>query len=132
VAEPLKNRAEVEPRKRILVVDDEPEVTEYIVRILENAGFDARYVNDPLKAVDRAVEILPDLILLDFDMPKLLGPELSALLKRALKPRNVPIVFLSGMTDEDHRAIASLSGAVAYLDKPLDADKLIETIRSLL
>ena len=128
----MKNRAEAEPRKRILVVDDEPEVTKYVVRILENAGFDARYVNDPLKAVDQATEIVPDLILMDFDMPGLMGPELSVLLKRALEPRNVPIVFLSGMTGEDHREIAAFGGAVVYLDKPFDAGKLLRTVRGLL
>lgn len=127
-----EGNSKTEPRKRILIVDDEPEVTEYVVHILENAGFDARGVNDPLKAVAPATEIMPDLILMDFDMPKLLGPALSALLKSALEPRNVPIVFLSGMNDEDHRAIAAFSGAVAYLDKPLDAGLLIRTIRELL
>lgn len=132
MADTVKHRTEAGPRKRILVVDDDPDLTRYLVRILEDGGYEARYVNDPLKAVDRAAEMLPDLILMDFDMPRLLGPELTARLKSALEPRNVPVVFLSGMTDGDHRAIAAFSGAVAYLDKPLDASKLIRTICGLL
>lgn len=103
-----------------------------LFRILEDNDFDAWAVNDPLKVRARAVEIRPDLIILDCDMPKLLGPEVSVVLKGTAETCNIPVIFLSGMTDEDHHAIGALSGAAAYLEKPLDQSRLIETIRALL
>ncbi len=128
----LENAAKTGSRKRILVVDDEPEVTDVLIRILKGNGFEAWAANNPLETLERAKAIRPDLILLDFDMPKLLGPEVSVVLKSSSETRDIPIVFLSGMTDEDHHAIGALSGAAAYLAKPIDQVKLIETIRAVL
>jgi DNA-binding response OmpR family regulator len=119
-------------RRRILVVDDEPEVTHTLSRILAQNGFDVWAVIDPLKVLEQAAGFRPDLIILDFDMPKLLGPELSTLLRGRAETREVPIVFLSGMTDQDHHEIGTFSGGAAYLDKPLDVVKLLETIHALL
>ena len=118
-------------RKRILVVDDEPEVALVILQILERAGFEASTISDPLKATAKASELRPDLIILDFDMPKLVGSELAVLLKSSPETRKTPIIFLSGMSDEDHHAIGAFSGAVAYLDKPVEDIKLIRTVREL-
>jgi len=63
-------------------------------------------------------------------MPQLLGPEIALLLKNNAATRHVPIIFLSGMTDEDHRLIASMSGAGAYLEKPVDTRELMDAIRA--
>lgn len=127
-----KSRSMPDSPKRILVVDDEPEVSQFVVRILEEHGFDACAVNDQLLVCEQAAEIRPDLIILDFDMPKLLGTELAMLLKKGPETCNIPLIFLSAMTDPDHHAIGLFSGAAAYLDKPLDVAKLIGTIHSIL
>jgi twitching motility two-component system response regulator PilH len=119
-------------RKRILVIDDEEEVAEVVIRILEQNGFSASAVTDPLHAPQRAAEFRPDLIILDFNMPKLVGPELAVLLKSRSETKNTPVIFLSGMTDEDHQELGRFSGASAYLEKPIDPVRLLETIRSLL
>jgi two-component system phosphate regulon response regulator PhoB len=118
--------------KRILIVDDEPQITEYLVHLLASSGFQAWAVNNPLKALAFADEIRPDLIIMDFVMPMLLGPELALLLKRNASTRNTPVIFLSGMSDQDHRLIASISGGVAYLDKPVSSEKLFGTISHVL
>ena len=118
--------------QRILVVDDEPDVTDLLVKVLNGSGFEAHAVNSPLKVLQRAIEVHPDLIILDFVMPQLLGPEIALLLKSNAATRNVPVMFLSGMTDEDHRLIGMMSGAVAYLEKPVNPLTLIETVRAQL
>ena len=120
------------PRKRILVVDDEVAVTDLLVELLRGHGFEAHAVNHPLKVLDRAGDLRPDLIVMDFVMPKLLGPEVAQLLKNHPSTRDIPVIFLSGMSDEDHRVIATLSGAAAYLEKPVEHEMLIETIRAQL
>lgn len=119
-------------QNRVLVVDDEREVAEVVVHILEENGFQAWAVNNPLEVPARVKDIYPDLLILDFDMPKLLGPELAMLLKSDSETQSIPIIFLSGMTEENHHTIGSFSGAAAYLDKPVDGKKLVETIRTLL
>lgn len=126
------NRPVTPSPQRILVVDDEPDVTELLVKVLNGYGYEAHGVNSPLKVLQRAIEVHPDLIILDFVMPKLLGPEIALLLKSNAAIRKVPVIFLSGMTDEDHRLIALMSGAVAYLEKPVNPQTLIDTIRNFL
>jgi DNA-binding response OmpR family regulator len=132
MTEILGQRPEVERRKLILVVDDEPSISQFLVRILEGAGFEAQGINDPGKACSLADQIRPDLIILDFDMPKLTGPELCAMLKTSTVCSRVPTIILSGMHDEDHRTIGSSGGAQAYLSKPVDKGELLGTIRRLL
>jgi DNA-binding response OmpR family regulator len=126
------NRPPTGTRKRILVVDDEPEVAELVVQILETSGFEAWAIDDPLTVVQRAEELRPDLVILDFDMPKILGSDLAVRLKSKAETRGIPIIFLSGMTDEDHQTIAAMSGGEAYIEKPVQKAKLLETIRTIL
>lgn len=121
-----------EPRKRVLVVDDETDVTDLLVRILGEHGYETWALNNPLKVLELAAQVRPDLILLDFDMPTQVGSEVAVLLRSAPETRNVPVIFCSGMTDDDHRVIAAMSGGVAYLEKPIDPRKLIEIIRGLI
>lgn len=118
--------------KRILIVDDDKDVTDFLIRSLRERGFQVSTLNDPVQAAARAEEFRPHLIILDFDMPRILGSELAVLLKSGSGTKNVPILFLSGMTDPDHHEIAAYSGAAAYLDKPIDQVRLLETIRKLL
>ena len=119
-------------RKRILLVDDEAEVAALVVHLLGSNGFDARAISNPLDVVKQAAGFRPDLLILDFHLPKLLGPELALLLQRSPETRGIPIIFLSGMTDEDHRTIATISGGAAYLEKPVNEAKLLDTIRTIL
>lgn len=121
-----------DPATRILVVDDNKEVTDCVLRLLQEQGIQGWAVNDPLQALKRAEEIKPHLCILDFDMPRLLGPELAALLKSGAGMKDVPILFLSGMTGKDHRDLAALSGAAAYLEKPVNSTKLINAVFFLL
>jgi twitching motility two-component system response regulator PilG len=127
-----QDRDDRKPRKRILVVDDESAITDILVELLNGHGFEAHAVNNPLRALDRALEVRPDLIILDFFMPKLLGPEVSQLLKSSPATRPIPVIFLSGMTDEDHRLIAEMSGGAAYLEKPVVPQQLMAAIRAQL
>lgn len=118
--------------KRILIVDDEPDASALVRRLLEDRGYSVRAVKNPLETSDAADAFQPHLIILDFDMPQLVGSELCVQLKSAPATRRVPVVFLSGMIGRSFREIAAFTGAVEYLDKPVDAKKLIETVETLL
>ena len=118
--------------RRILIVDDEPDVTQMLDRLLSQHGFETYTVNNALKAVEKAASVRPDLVILDFIMPDLPGSEVARMLRGYSATRDVPILFISGSSDEDHRLIAEVSGATAFLEKPIDSAQLIEKIRGLL
>jgi len=114
--------------KRILVVDDEVSITDLVVRVLEGHGFEAWAVNNPLRALDQAVKLKPDLIIVDFIMPQIVGSELCLLIKANPSLRKAPVVFLSGSSEEDHRTLAKISGGAAYLQKPIEGADLVATV----
>jgi CheY-like chemotaxis protein len=97
-------------RRRILVVDDDPDVADVVVEILKGNGYDAWAESSPLAVLKRAAELHLDLLIVEFDMPKMLGTELTVLLKNTPATSTLPIIFLSGMTDEELRNGRSLPG----------------------
>ena len=123
--------AKTEEAKRILIVDDDPDAAAFLTRLLESRGYRTWTLNDPLEAVAACSTVKPHLVILDFDMPGLLGSELCVQLKSTGGLARIPVVFVSGMTGESFREIASFTGAVAYLDKPVDSAKLLETVGTL-
>lgn len=120
------------PRNRVLVVDDEVEVANFVATVLRKNRFEAWVLDDPRLARRKAEELRPDLILLDFYMPKMLGSDLAVLLGGSPGLSGIPIVFMSAMTDADHRTIAAASGGAEFLDKPLDEAALMACVRKLL
>lgn len=118
-------------RLGILVADDDRNVATTLLHVLAHHGFDAWMVNDSSHVVREAEHRKPDLIILDYDMPNLLGSEVSILLRNGSQTKDIPIIFLSGMTDEDTRTIISASGAASLLAKPFIEAELIQAIRRL-
>ena len=120
------------PPNRVLVVDDEVEVANFVSAVLRKNHFEAWVLDDPQLARKKAEELRPDLILLDFYMPKMLGSELAMLLRGSPGLSDIPIVFMSGLTDADHRTIAAASGGVVFLEKPLGEAPLMACVRKVL
>lgn len=118
-------------RKRVLVVDDEPAVAGIVVQMLNRNGIEGWAIRNPLEVPQRSAELRPDLIILDYEMPELQGPELAILLKSRKETKGIPIVFLSGMTDAASHAAAAFTGGAVYLDKPVDEWRLIATVKRL-
>ena len=106
-------------KKRVLVFDDDPLVLELIQIILESEGDDA---------VERVRAVRPDIVFLDIVMQTHHGMEVLAELREALP--EVPVVLLSGAVTqvEDMPAIARGLGAYGFLEKPFDAQKLLDLV----
>ena len=121
----------VPDRPRVLVVDDDPDLCRAWTTLLARHGFLAAAVSDPARAARRADEFRPHLALLDFDMPRMTGPELAVLLRKTPVMKDVPLVLLADGADEDHREIAAASGVAACVDKSGDEAALVNLIRSL-
>lgn len=110
--------------KRILVVDDEPDVTELISYKLKREGYDVAAINDPLEIMGKAREFNPDLFVLDIMMPELDGLKICRMVRADSKLKSVPIIFLTAKGEIEDRIKGLESGADDYLSKPFDTKEL--------
>jgi two-component system phosphate regulon response regulator PhoB len=110
--------------KRILVVDDEPDVTELVSYKLKREGYQVEVINDPLEIMGKAREFAPDLFVLDIMMPDLDGLKICRMIRADAKLSSVPIIFLTARGEIEDRIKGLESGADDYLAKPFDTKEL--------
>ncbi len=118
--------------ERILIADDNPFNLRLLRRILSNEADTVLEAEDGARALELACEGRPDLILLDVRMPGLDGYEVARALQRNPATADVPILFLSGLTDANSRIRGLESGAVDYITKPFHKDEVLARVRSQL
>ncbi|HEY8656873.1 MAG TPA: response regulator transcription factor [Candidatus Limnocylindria bacterium] len=115
--------------KTILVVDDEPKIVALARDYLEHAGFAVVSASDGSEALTRARSDRPDLIVLDLGLPKLDGLDVV----RALRTGGaVPIVILTGRSDESDKLVGLELGADDYVTKPFSPKELVARVRAVL
>ncbi|MFQ6613893.1 MAG: response regulator transcription factor [Fidelibacterota bacterium] len=117
--------------KRILVVDDDPNIVNLIRAFLTKIGFEIMEANDGLDGLQKARTEKPDLIILDVMLPKLDGFKLSRLLKFDETFQNTPILMLTAKSDEKDERTGKAMGADAYLTKPFKNQQLIDQVKAL-
>ena len=115
--------------KTILVVDDEPKIVQLARDYLEHAGYTVVSASDGTEALTRARTDAPDLIVLDLGLPKLDGLAVARALRR---DSNVPIVILSGRSDESDKLVGLELGADDYVTKPFSPKELVARVRAVL
>lgn len=114
-----------EQEKKILVVDDEVDVTELVSYNLKQLGFVSQSVNDPKRALEVAMTFKPDLIVLDIMMPELSGLQVCRMIRQESMLKGIPIIFLSAKTEEGDRIEGFESGADDYVCKPFSPKELM-------
>jgi DNA-binding response OmpR family regulator len=117
------------PRLRVLVVDDEPMVTEVVERYLVRDGFDVSTADDGDAALALAQTWAPDLIVLDLMLPGKDGLEVCRTLRR---DSSVPIIMLTARGDETDRIVGLEIGADDYIVKPFSPRELVARIKAVL
>ncbi len=122
----LRNVLPIQPGKRILVVDDDPDAREFIIQYVKELGADYKECGEPLQVVDLVKEYHPDLITLDIMMPESNGWEVLAKLKSDTDVSDVPVVIVSMVADKT-KAISL--GAVDSLTKPVLQDDFLACVR---
>jgi len=111
---------------KILVVDDEPKIRMFIRANLEARGYDVHMAQDGVEAVETASRILPDVIVLDVNMPNMDGIEAC---RRIREWADMPIIILSVRGDEKDKVNALDMGADDYITKPFGVEELLARIR---
>lgn len=118
--------------KRILVVDDEVDVTELLGYHLRQRSFDVRTLNDSRLALETARQFRPNLIVLDIMMPDFSGLQVCRLIRADSSLKEVPIIFLSAKTEEGDRIDGFESGADDYVCKPFSPKELMLRVSAIL
>ncbi|MDR3412828.1 MAG: diguanylate cyclase [Formivibrio sp.] len=113
---------------RVLIVDDEPEMADYLSLILEATGMLTRQLDQPARILDVLSEFQPDLVLMDMYMPICSGREFSRLIRQVPQYVGIPIVFLSSETNKVVQLSAMRVGADGFLTKPILPDDLITAV----
>ncbi|MDQ0457138.1 response regulator [Rhizobium paknamense] len=117
------------PRDIVLLVDDSPETLGFLTDALEQSGFSVLIATSGQAALGIAERISPDLILLDAIMPGMDGFETCRKLKANSAVAQVPVIFMTGLTETEHVVNALGAGGVDYLTKPINIDELRARIR---
>ena len=118
--------------KTVLVVDDENNICKSIEFCLEQAGYSVITAQDGLSGIQIALEIKPDLILLDLVLPKMNGYLVCEALKSEESTRSIPIVIMSAKAEEEDIEKARRNGADDYMVKPFTPDELRKKVKEKL
>jgi DNA-binding response OmpR family regulator len=117
---------------KILVIDDEPQVTEIVETFLTSAGHTVYVDNVAASGLKKAKEIKPDLILLDIMMPEIDGYDICNNLKNDPSTAKIPVLFLTGKDRGDDMGRSFQVGGDMFIKKPFSCDRLLEIINIIL
>jgi len=128
-------------KKKILFVDDELDMRIFLSTVLKTEGYEAVAARNAIEGIQKARDMVPDLVIMDVMMPQAGGVTLFQEIKKDDRLKHVPVIMLTGVSEKafahhlkmlNIRADGSLPPPHAYLEKPLDPAKLVATIERLL
>ena len=117
---------------KILLVDDEPDVLEVLSYNLSKIGYQIFTASDGSKAIDKAIEIKPQLIIMDVMMPNMDGIEACEIIRKNPEHNNTTIMFLTARGEDYSQVAAFDAGADDYVTKPIKPKILMSKVKSLL
>ena len=123
---------EMEKDPLVMIVDDSITMRKVGERILRRNSYDVITAKDGLDALDQLKEAVPDIMLLDIEMPRMDGYELAIEMKKDETYANIPIIMITSRTGEKHRQKAMDLGVDRYLGKPYQEADLLENISDLI
>ncbi|MDO9221360.1 MAG: response regulator, partial [Thiobacillus sp.] len=112
----------------VLVVDDSLTVRKITTRLLTREGFRVDSAKDGVDALEKMRDLIPDIVLLDVEMPRMDGFELARVMRADERMKSVPIIMITSRTAEKHRNLALEIGVNVYLGKPYQEHLLLENI----
>jgi chemosensory pili system protein ChpA (sensor histidine kinase/response regulator) len=125
-------RPQTDGRLVVMVVDDSITVRKVTSRLLERNGYQVLTAKDGVDAMGQLQEMLPDMMLLDIEMPRMDGFELATHMRNDERLRHVPIIMITSRTGDKHRERAHSIGVNQYLGKPYQESELLESIQNII
>lgn len=116
---------------RVLVVDDESDITELLTYNFRDAGYEVLTASDGMAAVSAAQRWLPEAIVLDLNLPGLDGFAVCEMLRVLPSTRDIPILMLTAFATEQSRAVGLRLGANDYLTKPFSPRDVVARVAEL-
>ncbi len=120
------------PPTKILIIEDEPSLTEVLSYNLQREGHDVVIAHDGREGLRRAQTILPDLILLDLMLPGMAGLDVCRDLRGGEKTASIPILMLTAKGEEADQIVGFAVGADDYVTKPFSVKVLLQRVKALL
>ncbi len=114
----------------LLVIDDTPENVTVLLTVLTQAGFEVLVAQEGEEGIQTAEYAQPDMILLDIMMPFMNGFEVCQQLKQNLKTRNIPVIFMTALTETIDKVKGFNLGAADYITKPLQHEEVLARIKA--
>ena len=111
--------------KKVLVIDDEPDVRTFLSAVLQDHGYEVCLARDCIEGIEVAQRELPDLVTLDLMMPNNTGTEFYRRFRKNRALRDTPVIVVSGIAGR-HLAVKT---AAAVFDKPIDPERFIEAVK---
>jgi len=112
-----------------LIVDDSLSTRRSLAQFVGDMGIDVRTAKDGFEAIDILQEQLPHIMLVDMEMPRMNGLELTAHMRANEATRNIPVIMITSRNTEKHRNLAAAAGVDAYLNKPFSEEELFNRIQ---
>lgn len=119
-------------KPKILIVDDEQDLTSMMKVRLEAAGYETSVAYDGQEGLEKARREKPDLVILDLMLPKIDGYKVCRMLKFDEKYKNIPIIMFTARAQERNEKLGYETGADAYIIKPFESQVLLDKIKELL
>ena len=119
-------------RKRILIIDDEPQIVRALELLMEREGFEVRSASDGIEALHAIEDATPDLILLDLMMPRMDGFELCQRIRSNPAWKDMIIIILTAKGRDIEREKGMALGADHYVTKPFSTREVVKLIKSAL
>jgi two-component system response regulator RpaA len=117
---------------RILVIDDDPAIAELVAINLEMAGYEVSQAEDGIKGQALALQLLPDLVILDLMLPRVDGFTVCQRLRRDERTADIPILMLTALGQTQNKVEGFNAGADDYLTKPFELEEMLARVRALL
>ncbi|MEG3846426.1 response regulator transcription factor [Microcoleus sp. herbarium19] len=117
---------------RILVIDDDAAIAELVAVNLEMAGYEVTQAEDGIKGQALAIQMLPDLIMLDLMLPRVDGFTVCQRLRRDDRTADIPVLMLTALSQTQDKVEGFNSGADDYLTKPFELEEMLARVRALL
>jgi len=121
-------------KKKILIVDDEPDTVEWMTTFFEDYGFDTISAVNGFEGFEKAEAEHPDLITLDITMDKESGVKMFRKLQASEKTSKIPVIIVTGMASDFKKFIETrkqIDPPAAYFEKPVDRDALLAKVKEL-